>query len=270
MDDTGKIARNMADLFGVDGKLPRLEAEPEPTPDWKPAAEDVAAYVEKQGWPQIDDLTAEHLSRAEADKLQQAKDAARAFLAALRNGERELGLVLLAGPVDGDLQRTGYGCGKTHLARAIHFANSRLQYVPQMPGEMWVHPRGKFYESRELMALFDADEFDQGYTFSRFGNLLTIDDVGREGTLKWERRDPELQLQEKRDRYYSVINYCYEHRVSLAVTSNLAARELAGFLGGATWSRLLQMCPPQFRVNMTGLPDMRPVLGEQRADNWGF
>lgn len=264
MKSINEIAVKLAP--GEDGATPW-----EPRGVWQPTEEDVAAYISKQGWPSIDDLSTEHLKSAtEKDKLEAAQNAARQFVMALQEGAKGMGLVLLAGPVDGDLQRTGYGCGKTHLARAIHFANSRLQYVPQMPGEMWVHPRGKFYESRELMALFDADEFDQGYTFSRFGNLLTIDDVGREGTLKWERRDPELQLQEKRDRYYSVVNYCYEYRVSLAVTSNLAARELAGFLGGATWSRLLQMCPPQFRVNMTGLPDMRPVLGEQRADNWGF
>jgi hypothetical protein len=48
----------------------------------------------------------------------------------------------------------------------------------------------------------------------------------------------------------------------MIITSNLTSREMATFLGGASWSRLLQMVPKRYRVNMTGVRDMRPLLAE--------
>ncbi|MCP5020123.1 MAG: hypothetical protein GY938_33270, partial [Ketobacter sp.] len=50
--------------------------------------------------------------------------------------------------------------------------------------------------------------------------------------------------------------------VGVVITSNLSSRELAAFLGGATWSRLLSMVPKKYRVNMTGICDMRPLLAD--------
>ena len=36
---------------------------------------------------------------------------------------------------------------------------------------------------------------------------------------------------EKRDRYYTIINHCYEKGISLVITSNMSSRELACFPG---------------------------------------
>lgn len=238
--------------------------------DWYPdpveiTEDDIRAYFAAQGWPTWDSLTADHLNRKERDILDKAIKAARAYADAIRDGAEGLALILVAGPVEGDSTRTGYGCGKTTLAKIINYATS-YYYPPTRREDLRIHQSGVFMESRQLMARFD----DDNVTPVPGGNPLVIDDVGREGTLRWEKRDPELQLQEKQDRYYTVVDKCYQKNRNLVITSNMSAKELAAFLGGATWSRLLQMCPPQFRINMTGIRDMRPLLGEQQGENFGF
>lgn len=233
--------------------------------DWKPTREDVVNYIKREGWPTFDGLTYDHLKTDdERTILQTAVDAARRFVDVVKNEEKPAALIVLAGGVDGDMDRTGYGCGKTTLAKIIYYAASNVQYIVGGP-TFWVMPVGRFYSSRDLMGIFDADAEKLARHTKAFGRLLVIDDVGREGTLRWERRDPEMQLEEKRDRYYTIINYCYEQGISLVITSNMSSRELAAFLGGASWSRLLQMARTEFRVNMTGLLDMRPLL----VDEWG-
>lgn len=231
--------------------------------------DDLRAYFKRHGWPTWDDLSYDHLkSERERKILHKAVAAARKFSDVIKDGAEGLAMVLLSGPVDGDAHRTGYGCGKTTLAHIVQYS---LVYYYQIyrPEDLQIHSRAYFWTSKELLARFDRDDVDLRHPIGNH-SLNIIDDVGREGNLRWEKRDPELQLIEKQDRYYSVIDYALTNGLNLLLTSNMSAKELAGFLGGAAWSRLLQMCPPEFRVNMTGLPDMRPLLGEQQADNWGF
>lgn len=45
------------------------------------------------------------------------------------------------------------------------------------------------------------------------------------------------------------------------MTSNYRLNELATFLGGATWSRLLEMVPDGFIIDITGVRDYRPIAG---------
>ena len=226
----------------------------------RPTDEQIADYIADKGWPTWASIRYDHLDTDdERLKLETAVNAARRFVEFLKTNKRPAALIMLASGVDGDIDRTGYGCGKTTLAKIIHFAAAYIQQLTDSD-VFWIQPYGKFYTSRDLMAAFDADA-DKLYAHMRgFGRLLVIDDVGREGTLRWEKRDPEMQLEEKRDRYYTIINHCYEKGISLVITSNMSSRELAAFLGGASWSRLLQMCPPEYRVNMTGVRDMRPLL----------
>ena len=230
---------------------------------WEPTEEFIQQYMKNQGWPTFDAFTFDHLeTKAEVDCLKAAIDTTKEF-SKLVQGGNGASMIVLASAIDGDLERTGYGCGKTTLARCVHYKNGTMRWVRDIGQESaQMSQNGSFYEARQLMAIFDKDDYNPHYGFGFIGNLLVVDDVGREGSLKWERRDPESQLQEKQGRYYNVINYCYEKGISVLITSNFASRELAAFLGGATWSRLLQMCPKKFRINLTGIRDMRPLLAE--------
>lgn len=231
---------------------------------WEPTQTDIDQYITDRGWPMFTDLKDSHLeTQEEKDKLRTAITTVSNWIEELKAHPDNAGLslILIANEVQGDMARTGYGCGKTTLARIAHNASHTIQWVRETK-DIYLNPIGRFYEAREVMALFDKENFDQRYTFGQFGRLLVIDDVGREGNLKWEKRDPEMQAQEKRDRYYNIINHCYENSISMILTSNLTSRQLAEHVGGAAWSRLLQMCPSRYRVNMTGLKDMRPLLAE--------
>lgn len=231
---------------------------------WSPSREDFVAYFRERGWPIWDDLRLDLVEGEEQTVLRCAINTAREFLSEIRDGARGLGLLLVASPVDGDMDKTGYGCGKTTLAKIIHYANGYAVWTTANRVES-ISINGYFYESRYLMGLFDGDGAASQGNMPSFGNLLVIDDVGREGALRWEKRDPEVQLAEKQDRYYSIVNHCYERGINIVMTSNLNSRALATFLGGATWSRLLQMVPPENRVNMSGIRDMRPLLVGQSA-----
>ena len=232
--------------------------------DWQPSREDFVNYFRERGWPIWDDLRFDMTGDVEQAILLHAITASREFLRAIRAGARGTGLLLVAAPTEGDMDKTGYGCGKTTLAKIVHYANGYAVWTDDNRIES-VKLDGCFYESRYLMALFDGDGAASQGNMPSFGNLLIIDDVGREGALRWEKRDPEAQLAEKQDRYYSIVNHCYERGISILMTSNINSRALATFLGGATWSRLLQMAPPGNRVNMSGIRDMRPLLVGQPA-----
>ena len=226
---------------------------------WEPTIADVQNYIKEQGWETFDMFKFDHLSEKEALILSNAIKSARAFIEEIKDGKTP-SMILLSGAVDGDITRTGYGCGKTTLAKIIYRMANYVQYVSETK-DIWVHSLGKIYSSRELMALFE-DSDKAAYAIKNLKRLIIIDDIGREGTLQWEKRDPTIQAEEKQDRYYTVINHCYENEISVAMTSNMSSRELADFLGGASWSRLLQMCPKRYRINMTGIPDMRPLLAD--------
>lgn len=236
--------------------------------EWQPTQDDILAHFREQGWPVFEDFKSDHLETdGEREKLQTAVNSAGQFVNEVKDGKR-LALIMIASEVPEDLSRTGYGCGKTMLARTIYHANYGYSAY-YGPDSLRIHPRGRFLEARELMAIFDKDDYSPRDSFA-FGSLLVIDDVGREGSLRWERRDPELQAAEKQSRYYNVINHCYEKGISIVITSNLPSRGLAELLGGASWSRLLQMCPTRYRLNMTGIMDMRPLLADEYGDDYGF
>lgn len=230
--------------------------------DWQPTAVDIDRYIKDKGWPVLSDMQIDHLEGEDLSKLQSAIDIVARWL---QKAPTNLGLsiLLIASPVPDDQNRTGYGCGKTMLAKIAYYGFADVSYVAG-ERQLWVMPKGRFVSSRDLMAKFDEEGAFEFWMKGR--GLLVIDDVGREGSLRFERRDPDLQLQEKQDRYYTAINWCYERNISLILTSNMTSRELANFLGGATWSRLLERCPTQYRINLTGVPDMRPTLAE--SEEW--
>lgn len=257
-----EIEPELYSRYEADRERERLEKEERD--NWEPTADDISAAIAAKGWPSFDQITYSHIDdAAERAKLETAVATVKEFVEEVKDGAHGLSMIMVANPIEGDMDRTGYGCGKTTLAQIAYYANRSVMYAKGDPGSIYINPIGRFFSSREVMALFDADNFNERYTFQNMGKVVVIDDLGREGTLKWEKRDLDMQLQEKQDRYYSLINYCYYNDVSLIITSNLTSREMATFLGGASWSRLLQMVPKRYRINMTGIRDMRPLLAEQ-------
>lgn len=231
---------------------------------WTPTRDDLLAYFKSNGWPVFADMVTSHIDdKAEQNSLQSAIDTVKRYTEAIKENRNGASLIIVASSVPGDMDRTGYGCGKTMLAKCAYYsATTIFNYVHDRTSTLTGAPQGRFYTSREVMALFDAENYDERHMFSQFRNMIVIDDLGREGALRWEKRDEQSQLFEKQSRYYNIINYCYQKKISMIITSNLSSRELAEFLGGASWSRLLQMIPKQYRVNMTGIRDMRPILSE--------
>lgn len=237
--------------------------------EYTPTEKEILEHMASLGWPTWEAIRYDHLDETEAAKLQAAVEVARRFSRSLRDNPGVSMLLIASKPTTDNghvlaSDCTGYGCGKTMIAQIVHYTNSQIQYSPAAPGDLYIRPRGQYLEARQAMALFDKYDFDLRAAFSEFGNLVVVDDVGREGALRWEKRDPEFQLQEKRDRYYSLVDYCYDQKVSLIMTSNMKSTDLGEFLGGATWSRLLQMAPPEYRLNLTGIRDMRPLLARGR------
>ena len=192
-------------------------------------------------------------------KFDQAVSAARQFLAEMRT-KPGLSMILRACAVPGDARRSGYGCGKTTLAKIIHHQNMVMQFAPGAPESLTVKSRGLYLEARQAMDLFSSGKFAPHQIFAAFGNLVVLDDVGREGSIRYEKRDVEAQMAEKRARYYNIIDWCYSQKISVIMTCNMHAAELAQLLHGASWSRLLEMAPDRYRLDMTGIQDMRPLL----------
>ncbi len=194
---------------------------------------------------------------------------ARRWMREKREGNARVSLVLVAAPEflpDGspDLNRTGCGVGKTHIARAIQWSH----YMALDDGTP-VAPAGRFYTAPELMAtlgdvetkvnsLAPAGAWVQDDLVGRCP-VVVIDDVGTEGTLPFvaaERQEQEIQ-----SRYFRIINYCYEKDISLVLTANLTLPALRRRLGERCWSRLLQMCPAGMMLDMSGAPDYRKLAG---------
>lgn len=143
------------------------------------------------------------------------------------------------------------------------------------PRQQSVH-LGKFFTSAGLMEALAGGRDDMGNGFSeRVGvivgetsEVVVIDDIGREGQLPYIGRD--VQTAEIQNRYYRVIDYCYrlfkngKRSPSLVITSNMRLHELKAFLGGASWSRLEEMCPvgagqPGFMHDITGVRNWRKL-----------
>lgn len=210
-------------------------------------------YFKDHDWPTVAGLDMNVGSKDENKTFAQAVASVNQFIADINNG-RSPSMILLASSVPDDDSRTGCGVGKTLLAQIIFYATHQVFSDGE---EVTLSPTGRFFEARELMAVFDEGQEKLEYVLSSIPRLIVIDDMGREGALRWEKRDPESQKNEVKNRYYTVINHCYLENKSLIITSNMSSRHLAAFLGEASTSRLIQMTPKEYRINLTGLKDRR-------------
>jgi hypothetical protein len=156
-------------------------------------------------------------------------------------------LVLLSSAIPGDPSRTGYGCGKTHIARAC------LWTVRSVIDGRAVAPGGQFFPARELIYRLGGETraCDEIH-----GEIVVVDDVGTEGLIPFVRQDEKTQEIERHARFLMLMNRCYQGH-SLILTANMTIDKLADYIGGRAWSRLLEMAPSGAIVDLTGVPDYR-------------
>lgn len=177
-------------------------------------------------------------------------------------------LVLVARGIEGDVDRTGYGCGKTHIALACLWS---ICYTAD--GQPFL-PVGKFYLANDVVSrrhdepistllrpkAYLAQQDEETYELmAEHPPVVVIDDVGTEERIVYvasANQDAARQA-----RYYELVNHCYTHGISLIITANMPLDQLAQHIGGRAWSRLLEMAPSGFMLDMSGVPDYRRKVG---------
>jgi DNA replication protein DnaC len=192
-------------------------------------------------------VTLEQLDTSHHPKVELAVNAARTWARRKMSGVGHASLVLIASSINGDLARTGYGCGKTHIARAC--LHMDCYYLGNTP----VAPAGKFFQANAIIQRMDADtpaSVEIGAV-----SIVVVDDVGTEQNIPYV--PATSQEQERQRRYYKLVNHCYVKGISLIMTANLSVTGFAQRIGGRAWSRLQEMCPSGQIVDLMGVPDWR-------------
>lgn len=124
----------------------------------------------------------------------------------------------------------GYGTGKTHLAASI--ANYILE-EHEIPV--------RFLTSVELLdALrnFKSDSSSKLLHEAMSIDLLIVDDLGKEKASDWSK-----------EKLFEIINKRYENELPIVLTTNEAPEGIRQAIGGASFSRLCEMCKA---VEVTG------------------
>ena len=160
------------------------------------------------------------------------------------------------------------GVGKTHCARSIWW--SICQVATDMDGTQFdatSQPAGRFFMSNDLITELGqvVDPVTGLATQARASTLIgtapliVIDDVGAEQTIPFVAAPD--QLTELHNRFFKVIDHCYNEKISVIITSNLTFPDLATRLGKRSFSRLAAMAPRteagSFMVDLSGVPDYR-------------
>jgi DNA replication protein DnaC len=224
-------------------------------PVYRPCTLDDA--VKSFALPSIDDLTTAHMTPEQKARFDQLLTRVREW----REGTRfapGLSMMLMSRQV---------GIGKTHIARSVVSSFSaiigELYYLGDEP-QFALETRARLYTARELISYLGGDEARDVWTIvPHTVQCLVIDDLGREGYLDFVKADQ--QQAEKQARYFHLINHLYQrwqngrYPVSLFITTNLNSAECQELLGEAVWSRLLEMCPRGYIVEVSGLEDYRRV-----------
>ena len=232
---------------------PATTPAPTPAPTWD--IEGIPSVPQPSEIKRLDDLRTDHMTKAQAAGYKRTLDQIRAA----RYSPDFSGLVLTSPDV---------GIGKTHIARAI--ADS-YGYTHQAGFES----HARFFVAPELIAPEDGKfslEPLKGQkthkTVSQFAPNITdyvaircvvIDDVGREGVLRYVKA--EQQREELESRYFQVINHIYtmSPRPVLIITTNKNRAEFASFFNDAARSRLFELIPAGNMISLGGFPDYRRV-----------
>ena len=194
-------------------------------------------------------VTLEQLDPSHHAKVAKAIAAAREW-AARRSMNPGRGLVLIASRVNHEI--TGYGCGKTHIARACLHTECFCQMEPDGTATP-IAATGQFWDANAIIQRFDADT--PAWALLGSAGIVVIDDVGTEQTIPFTVGTE--QAHERQRRYFKLIDFCYQNGVNLIVTGNLTVGGLADRIGGRAWSRLQELAPKGSILDLTGVPDWR-------------
>lgn len=146
-------------------------------------------------------------------------------------------------------EANGYGNGKTMLAKCA--ANALYETLKTKLGLKDIS--GVFTTTADFLSSV-KNSYDDHSTAKYFGQLkmarfLILDDFGTEyfTDLGW--------MQEQ---FFKVLNFAYDTKQPLLMTSNLTIEEMQDRLGGKNWSRLYGLARNgQNFVNMSAIPDQR-------------
>lgn len=156
----------------------------------------------------------------DAKRDKEAFDACSKYARDEKLMERKLNSLLIAG---------GYGSGKTHLAAAVTQALTD-RGIRVLFGTAIEH----FDKIRED---FEHTGLNRHLAKMKSANVLVIDDLGKEKKSDWTKQV-----------LFDVVNYRYEHKLPIIVTTNLVSEDgtdfsdLANHVEGAVYSRICEMC----------------------------
>lgn len=156
----------------------------------------------------------------DAKRDKDAFDACSKYASDEKLMERKLNSLLLAG---------GYGSGKTHLAAAV--TNALTSRGIQVLFGTAIEHFDKIRDDYEHTGL------NKHLAKMKSANVLVIDDLGKEKKTDWTKQV-----------LFDVVNYRYEHKMPIIVTTNLISEDgtdfsaLANHVEGAVYSRLCEMC----------------------------
>lgn len=119
----------------------------------------------------------------------------------------------------------GYGTGKTHLAsataNAIQGRGCNVAFF--YSGELLAKIRDTYRENAEYS---ESDVF----RLATESDLLVLDDLGRDKKTEWST-----------NMLFQVIDKVYREKHGLIITTNLSRDGIENYLGGAAYSRLLEI-----------------------------
>lgn len=156
----------------------------------------------------------------DAKRDREAFDACSKYANAEKLLELQRNSLLIAG---------GYGSGKTHLAAAV--TNALIDRGIQVLFGTAIEHFDKIRND------FENTGINRYLASMKSANVLVIDDLGKEKKSDWT-----TQV------LFDVVNYRYEHKLPIIITTNLVSEDgedfsaLTNHVGGAVYSRICEMC----------------------------
>lgn len=198
------------------------------------------SLTDKGEWrnPFIDFDTAVHPGAARAHA------AVREWCYTVSRGIRA-GLVLWS---DDHAGQSGYGCGKTALARMAHDVLNTMRDHAGRPQLADLITASDFFQ--QIKDAYSANERIEPLFHHWCRGHFIMDDWGKQYTT-------ERGADWMREQFFRLVNRMYDAGHGLLITSNLLPSDIERQIGGASWSRLYGMCGKGGFIDMSAIPDYR-------------
>lgn len=127
---------------------------------------------------------------------------------------------------------------------------------------------GRLIDAGDLLRLMGDEDLDLGRALGN-ARIIVVDDAGYE-EIGWSNERTETIKRQKR--YGRFFDHCYRHGIHVIVTTmtplwqgDQIHPEILDIFGPKAFSRLYAMTGEEFMIDLTGLPDYRPVLARGGA-----